>query len=177
VNVQITAELLGALLDQHGAALSLYAAQWSPNADDCVQEAFLELARQAQLPDSPVAWLYRVVRNRAISDFRASRRRAHREQLAQRLLARDGQAAACGSAENITSEEVAAALAALPDEIRETLVARTWGGLNFEQIATLMGCATSTAHRRYEAGLSALRERLEPTCPATTTMHKASPSS
>ena len=56
-------------------------------------------------------------------------------------------------------DELAAAIASLPDELREVVVARTWGGLNFEQIAELAGCSTSTAHRRYEAGLVALRQK------------------
>jgi RNA polymerase sigma-70 factor (ECF subfamily) len=55
-------------------------------------------------------------------------------------------------------------LAALDPELREVVVARTWGGLGFEQIAALVGCSTSTAHRRYLAGLAVLRERLEITC-------------
>ena len=39
------------------------------------------------------------------------------------------------------------------------IVAHLWGALTFEQIAELAGCSSSTAHRRYLAGLSALRER------------------
>jgi RNA polymerase sigma factor (sigma-70 family) len=161
----VTPELLGRLLDEHGGALALYATQWTENADDCVQEALIELARQPRTPASPVAWLYRVVRNRAISEFRSSRRR---ERLAHRLRSsgaiREGEA----PAEPIGADELAVAIASLPDELRETMVARTWGGLNFEQIAELAGCSTSTAHRRYEAGLAALRERLAERCPVTT---------
>jgi len=166
VNDRVTPELLGRLLDEHGGALALYAAQWTEGADDCVQEALIELARQPRLPESPVAWLYRVVRNRAISQFRAASRRERREQLAARLRltngeAREGEAPAEPS---IEAEELATALASLPDELREVVVARTWSGLNFEQIADLAGCSTSTAHRRYEAGLVALRQRLEQPC-------------
>lgn len=157
--------MLGRLLDEHGGALALYAAQWTENADDCVQEALIELAGQPRVPPSPVAWLYRVVRNRAISQFRSRRRREKREQLAHRLRQREGKS----SAEPIDAKELAAALDSLADELREIIVARTWGGLNFEQIADLAGCSTSTAHRRYEAGLAVLRERLQPTCPAHTT--------
>jgi RNA polymerase sigma factor (sigma-70 family) len=167
----VTPELLGRLLDEHGGALALYAAQWTENADDCVQEAFIELAGQPRAPASPVAWLYRVVRNRAISQFRSSRRREKRELLGQRLRSREtsdreGEA----PAEPIRREELAAAIASLADEIREVVVARTWGGLNFEQIAELAGCSTSTAHRRYEAGLAALRERLLGPCRTSETI-------
>jgi RNA polymerase sigma-70 factor (ECF subfamily) len=162
VDSRVTPELLGRLLDEQGGALALYAAQWTDAADDCVQEALIELARQPVAPASPLAWLYRVVRNRAISSFRSARRRERREALASRLRPRelDGE-----SAEPVfDAEELAAALEALPEELREAVVARTWGGLGFEQIAALAGCSTSTAHRRYEAGLTALRERLDVSC-------------
>jgi RNA polymerase sigma factor (sigma-70 family) len=163
----ITPELLGRLLDEQGGPLALYAAQWTAAADDCVQEALIELARQRPVPDQPVAWLYRVVRNRAISRARSARRREHHESLASRLRPSETTpryAAADRSDALAGPDELAAAVATLDDEIREVVVARTWGGLGFEQIAELVGCSTSTAHRRYVAGLAALRERLDDTC-------------
>ena len=39
-------ELLSRLLDEHGAALVLYAQQWSRSPEDVVQEAFIQLMRQ-----------------------------------------------------------------------------------------------------------------------------------
>ena len=44
-------ELLGRLLDEHGAALVLYARQWCASPDDVVQEALIQLARQPQVPE------------------------------------------------------------------------------------------------------------------------------
>ena len=160
----VTPELLGRLLDEQGGALALYAAQWTDAADDCVQEALIELAAQRELPANPVAWLYRVVRNRAISHYRSSRRREAREELAGRLRPREGDAPAEPAVDAL---ELAAALESLDEPLREAVVARTWGGLGFEQIAELAGCSVSTAHRRYEAGLAALRERLQLSCPTT----------
>jgi RNA polymerase sigma-70 factor (ECF subfamily) len=162
----ISPELLGRLLDEQGGALALFAAQWTDAPDDCVQEALIELARQRPVPDSPIAWLFRVVRNRAISRARSARRRERHESLFGRLKAREGTTRE-GEAP-AEPQEVAAALDTLPPDLREIIVARTWGGLGFEQIADLVGCSTSTAHRRYLAGLAALRERLEVTCPTTT---------
>ncbi len=175
----ITPELLGRLLDEQGGALALFAAQWTDAPDDCVQEALIDLARQRPAPDSPVAWLFRAVKNRAISRARSARRRQHHETLAGelRLLTgsvRDGAYDSAGAspsrAERLYAEpeEVAAALASLADELREVVVARTWGDLGFEDIAALVGCSTSTAHRRYIAGLAALRERLDATCHVST---------
>jgi len=162
---RITPELLSRLLDEQGGALALYAAQWTAAADDCVQEALIELARQPALPRNVMAWLYRVVRNRAISDFRAARRRMRREELAGRLRPRAGGLA---DGPGIEAAELAAALDALDEPLREVVVARIWGGLGFEDLAELAGCSTSTAHRRYEAGLVALRERLGIECQAKT---------
>src|SRR5438309_2325962 len=75
-------ELLGRLLDQHASALVLYARQWCTAPEDVVQEAFLKLVAQPKPPASPVAWLYRVVRNGALSAARAARRRRHHEAVA-----------------------------------------------------------------------------------------------
>ena len=57
-------------------------------------------------------------------------------------------------------EEVTSALRQIDEQLREVVIARIWGGLAFEQIAAVVGTSTSTAHRRYEAGLLKLRERL-----------------
>src|SRR6188472_671983 len=79
MNGPIDAEQLGRLLDEHGPALALYAAQWTDTADDCVQEALVELAKQRQSPIHVVAWLYRVVKHRALNVARSDRRRRERE--------------------------------------------------------------------------------------------------
>ena len=60
-------ELLGRLLDRHAAALELYARQLCDVPEDVVQEALIELAGQPRLPDNAAAWLYRVVRNKALA--------------------------------------------------------------------------------------------------------------
>jgi RNA polymerase sigma factor (sigma-70 family) len=163
---RISAELLGRLLDEQGGALALYAAQWTESADDCVQEALLKLADQAVAPADPVAWLFCVVRNLALNQFRAAQRRERREKLAERLLPRATESGGSGNANDEPSAaELAAAIDALPAQVKEVVIARIWGGLGFEQIAALAKCSTSTAHRRYEAGISALRATLKSSCP------------
>ena len=153
----VNPELLATLYDEHAAALELYAAQWTGSSADVVQEAFIELARQQTLPDRIVPWLYRVVRNGAISAARsASRRRKHESVAAGMNEAwfSPSQAAA------IDAQIATDALRSLPQEQREVVVARIWGGLSFEQIADVADISSSSAHRRYEAALAALRERL-----------------
>src|SRR5437588_8237759 len=70
---------LGYLIDRYLSALVLYARQWCHAPEDVVQEALIKLARQKEAPHHPVAWLYRAVRNRAISELRSERRRLNHE--------------------------------------------------------------------------------------------------
>jgi RNA polymerase sigma factor (sigma-70 family) len=156
-----TPELLGRLFDRHAAALELFARQWCDCPEDAVQEALIELAGQAPMPDDAVAWLYRVVRNKAISASRSSQRRRRHE-----TAAVGGRAAMFerSAADRIDADVAAAALQSLSIELREVVVARIWGGLTFQQIAELVGVSDSAAHRRYEAALSALRQKLRMPC-------------
>jgi RNA polymerase sigma-70 factor (ECF subfamily) len=163
---RVTPEQLGSLLARHAAALRLFAAQYlrgtaDDAADDVVQEALVQLARRRDLPDDPAAWLFRVVRNGALTTRRSAERRRRHEQ-----------SAVAGRAEwfepsveaRLDAAAAATALAELPDDVRETVVAHLWGGLTFEQIAEVVGTSSSTAHRRYEQGLAVLRQRLEEPC-------------
>jgi RNA polymerase sigma-70 factor (ECF subfamily) len=155
-------ELLARLVDRHAAALVLYARQWCAVPEDVVQEAFLKLVSQRQPPDNPVAWLYRVVRNAAVTAARTDRRRQRHETAA---AAQAPAWFANNDAGDIDGDAATAALQGLPPEEREVIVAYLWGALTFEQIGELAGCSSSTAHRRYVAGLAHLRERLHVPCP------------
>jgi RNA polymerase sigma factor (sigma-70 family) len=154
-------EILTRLLDEHASALVLYARQWCDCPEDVVQEALLALVRQSELPENVVGWIYRVVRNGAINASRQSRRRTRRE-----TTSTDGtEPWFIGSLDDrLDADEASRAMRHLPLEERETIVARLWGGLTFEEIAQLTGSSTSSVHRWYQSGLSALRERLGATC-------------
>jgi RNA polymerase sigma-70 factor (ECF subfamily) len=158
----VDAERLGELLDEHAAALELYARQWCVAPEDIVQEAFVQLARQPQVPAQVVPWLYRVVRNGALSAARAAGRRKRHEAVAASQT--ETWFVPVGFSQ-LDAQAATAALAALPLEQREAVVAHLWGGLTFEQIGELAGTSSSTAHRRYEAALESLRERLGVECP------------
>lgn len=154
-------ELLGRLLDRHAAPLELYARQLCNCADDVVQEAFVELARQPAVPAEPVLWLYRVVRNKAIDASRAVRRqKSHESQAAGQRSAwfepSPGQALDAAAATRILKE--------FPPDQREVVIARIWSGLTFQEIGELIGTTDSTAHRRYESALAALRQKLRLPC-------------
>jgi RNA polymerase sigma-70 factor (ECF subfamily) len=160
-------DLLGRLADEHAAALVLYARQWCAAPEDVVQEAFLKLVSSPRTPDNVLPWLYRVVRNAAVSAGRSERRRRRHEAVA---AARAPAWFRAAGAAGLDARAAAEALQALPAEQREVIVAHLWGGLTFEQIAGVAGCSSSTAHRWYLAGLSALRERLGVSCPNDRTM-------
>jgi RNA polymerase sigma factor (sigma-70 family) len=164
-------DALGRLLDAHGAGLALYARQWCAAPEDAVQEAFLKLAARADAPPDAVSWLYAVTRNLARTAGRSERRRRHHEAAAARKPNWFAPVEGAG----LDAEAAAAALAGLPPEERETVVARIWGGLSFEQIGHLLGASAATAHRRFAAGLALLRERLRVPCPTSRSIPNSPP--
>lgn len=155
-------ERLGALFDAHAASLVLCARQWcdASGAEDVVQEAFLSLARQGNTPRNVAAWLYRTVRNGSISAQRSSSRRRRREGVAA-----VAEAWFASTDDLVDAQTATRLLEGLPAEQREAVVARTWGGLSFDQVAQLQGCSPATAFRRYRDGLATLQERMNRPCP------------
>jgi RNA polymerase sigma factor (sigma-70 family) len=152
----IAPEELGRLYRRHAPALRLYARQWAAGGEDLVHDAFVALARQARPPDRVLPWLYRVVRNAALADRRAAARRRRREAAAGAPEAWFSRAD-----DRLDATAAAGMLGELPLDRREVIVARLWGGLTFEEVARLVGCSLPTAHRRYQAGLTELQERLD----------------
>jgi RNA polymerase sigma factor (sigma-70 family) len=152
----IAPEELGRLYREHAPALRLYVWQLPGGDEDLVQEAFIKLAQQSPPPDRALPWLYQVVRNAALSASRGEARRRRRQ---NRVSA---SAVWFASADDgIDGRDAARLLAEVPLEQREVVVARIWGGLTFDEAAQLVGCSLATTHRRYQAGLAAIRERLE----------------
>ncbi len=161
----MTARQFADLVDAHAAALVLFARQWCAAPEDVVQDALCKLAEQPATPADPVAWLYRVVRNRAIDTGRSDRRRQRREAAASRPVHWFAEPAVDG----LDAGAAVAALEGLPAEQREVIVARLWGGMTLEQAAAVAGCSVSSAHRRFEAGIAALRQKLGVPCPTDPT--------
>ena len=123
------------IIDAHFAPLLLYARQWdATSAEDLVQEAFLKLLRHSHkkcCPDNVAAWLFQVVRNGAVSQFRKNKRREKHERdltAARITWSEPAQESA------IESAELAAMLDQLPLEQRELVILRIWGGLSFDRV-------------------------------------------
>ncbi len=156
-------EQVAELVDRYAAPLALYARQWCACPEDVVQTAFLKLVQLHTPPVKLVAWLYRVVRNGAIDASRSARRRHKYEAAAadhapQWFVPGDDPT-------GLDARAAAEALAELPVETREIIVAHLWGGLTFEQIAQTVDSSAATCYRRFAAGLEMLRHQLGALCP------------
>ncbi len=148
---------LGELLDRHGAALALYASHWTNNAEDCVQEALVQLAGQQPQPDRPVAWLYRAVKHKALNQRRGESRRRNREQQAwqRRLHAMAGES---------TRTDLLDAVASLPQLRREVMMLKIWGALTFAEMEDVLGRSASTLQREYSKGIHQLQKQWGEPC-------------
>lgn len=145
-------------MDRHGAALSLYARQWCHAPEDAVQEALIELLRQVHVPDNPVAWLYKVVRCRAMNLARSEHRRAGHQRRAGEQRARWFMPAEDTEDEPVDWEPL---LMRLPRLEREIVVARIWGELSLQETGDLVGLPTSSVHRHYYRALSKLERMID----------------
>ena len=152
------------LYRDHAAALVLYARQWCRAPDDALQEAMLALAKCDPLPHDPVAWLYTATKRRAMNIARGeSRREQHHTRAVEeqsQWFALPDHNTGSSQAEEL-ADAVVAGLETLDEDDRELVVARVWGNLAFEQLGQLLGCSTSSAHRRYQAALAKLRSVVE----------------
>lgn len=155
--------MLVALFDAHGARLVLYARQWldRSEAEDVVQDAFISLLTAHQQPEHAKAWLYKAVRNAAISAVRSGGRRRTRERFI--ALAR-GELFEHKVVDLIDAAAAEKALATLPHTQREIVVLRIWGQMTLSQVAETVGLAVSSVHDAYRSALSALRQAMEKPC-------------
>jgi RNA polymerase sigma-70 factor (ECF subfamily) len=123
-------------------------------AEDVVQDAFLKLLSEKPFPDSPKAWLYRVVRNGAID---RKRRESRYRNISERL---DDWFEPVAD-EPFDGEALTTALESLDGDLREIIVAKIWSGLTFREIAELTERPISSVHLDYQRGIETLRKLLE----------------
>jgi len=156
-------DAVAAMYAAHSRALLLYARQWADDAaaEDVVQRVFLRLLADGRLPAEPRTWLFRCVRNEAISAARSQKRRDRREQSA---ATGPGSWFVARPEDRIDAQAAQQVLLALPQPQREVVTLRIWSGLTFGEIAQITGMPISTVHGHYYAALAALRQRLESPC-------------
>jgi RNA polymerase sigma-70 factor (ECF subfamily) len=141
----------------------LLAAAWGmlgsqPEAEDAVQEVFLNLVRSraalAEVQDLQ-AYLFTSLRHAAA---RRWNRRQREQPFADAAVAEPSAPPAGPSDERLARLE--RALLALPPEQREVLALKIDGSLTFAEIAAAVGISANTAASRYRYALEKLRERL-----------------
>lgn len=132
-------------------------------AEDVMHDVFATLLKETwRLGDgaSVLPLLVVSVRNGALDLLRRRTRRQTRE---LEHAERSASPAADPSLHSAQAEEVERLLlqiSRLPDDLKETLSLRAWGGLTFEEIAEMQKVTKSTAHTRFNQALDRLRRDL-----------------
>ncbi|MEQ8764453.1 MAG: sigma-70 family RNA polymerase sigma factor [Planctomycetota bacterium] len=127
-------------------------------AEDLTQDCFLTLLKRRIVPAVPIAaWLHRVATNRAISWLRSSESRSRREE----ATAHPEPASDLDPAWVEARTRIDAEIEALPDELREPLVAHFLGGQTHEEISAARGVPRRTVSHRIGRALEQVRARLQ----------------
>jgi RNA polymerase sigma-70 factor (ECF subfamily) len=143
-----------------------FALQLAGNRDDAmdiVQEAYLRLHgrwAECERPDKAVAWLYTIVRNLAIDHLRWRARRAEAG-IDDSLHASAQQGPEEDAARNQRMRRLWAAIAGLPPEQREILLLRDWHGLNYSEVAEVLGLSIGTVSSRIHHARQRVRAAME----------------
>lgn len=148
--------------DEHAGALLLYARQVCRrrvDAEDALQEGFLGFWRGKANAQDPRAYLFRCVRNAALSRARHERGRRRREAAVARPDVFHP-----ASTDDDLDGMLRARLDQLPVEQREVVVLKVWGGLTFRQIGEVMAASLHTTASRYRYALKALRRQIPEGC-------------
>jgi RNA polymerase sigma-70 factor (ECF subfamily) len=153
----IDAAALAEIWDDCADRLLLIARSVGGPAEDAVQEAFVALARQSQVPDDPMAWLVRVTRNQLLQWQRSQQRRRQRETVACQLNWFQG--GTLDVERRLDARQVTAALSRLSSPEREIIVMHLWGELTFETIGRILEVSRASAHRSFHQGLASLRNQ------------------
>jgi RNA polymerase sigma-70 factor (ECF subfamily) len=144
------------------APLVLYARQFLDHAaaEDVAHDAFVSLMAQSREPDDVRAWMFRAVRNAAISRKRAWWRRMRRERVVSETRGEMFESRIDDLIDARLAEE---SLRMLPPEQREVVVLRIWAQMTFAEIAGVVGTSLSTVHDRFRQALATLKRELEKT--------------
>jgi RNA polymerase sigma factor (sigma-70 family) len=147
------------IVRRYGSALRSYAAAIvsSQRADDVTQDAFTKAYLALRDSDKEIKlrpWLYRIVRNTALSDIRD--RPPQMAALTEAYAAGDGPEEMTERREEIKG--LLAGLQSLPEPQRAAIVMRELEGLSHEQIAASLGLSGGAVRQSIYRARRALRE-------------------
>jgi RNA polymerase sigma factor (sigma-70 family) len=131
----------------------------SSSADDVVQDAWVAALTRPAAVREPGAWLAGVVRHMSRRQARSDERRQRRETAAARSHLVPSAAELVERSE--LQERLSAAVRALDEPYRSTVLLHYAEGLSLEQIATNQGVPASTVRTRLARALERLRARLD----------------
>ncbi|MGW1725637.1 RNA polymerase sigma factor [Streptomyces sp. NPDC002306] len=165
-------ENFAAAYREHYWAVSRYVARRLAERTHEVEEVVAEVftvawRRRADLPPSPLPWLYGVARNCLANTVRGHGRR-------RRLLDRLGndetahrRHVTAGPDTEAPGGWVREALARLSPADQEVLRLTAWEELGVEEVAVVLGCGTRAASMRLHRARQRLRAEIDRMCPAT----------
>ena len=135
-------------------------------AEDVVHGVFERLLRgDRETPENAAGYLYRAVRNAALNSRRDTSRVTGLEESC--FVHRGGNREAALALQK--------SLASLPEEQREIVIMKTWGGLTLEESAAALQISPNTAASRYRYALNKLREQLLPNTAERATTSRRQP--
>ena len=168
------ASAVAALYDRHARALYSFVhhiLRDTAEAEDILQEVFLRVWEKAATYDpvlgSPMAWLVRIARNRAIDKVRSRRSRPVTQSADETLDERLFDAVApAPDPERATSESeqqraLAGALSRLAPEQRVLIEQAFFMGYTQSELAERFGLPLGTVKTRIRTGMLAMREHLQ----------------
>lgn len=147
------------LYREHGPALLLFALSITgerSRAQDAVHQVFLKLMERGDLSRATdkKAYLFGCVRNHTLNE--------HKRQDRYAPLDTESAWFSPPQTDYAGEENLRRALAALPDDQRQVVVLKVWGGLTFSQIGDLLEVSLNTATSRYRYALGKLRDAMLP---------------
>jgi RNA polymerase sigma-70 factor (ECF subfamily) len=172
-------QLMAAYVAGDGAAFRIIFERYAPlllramlrelyvreEANDLVQQTFLQLHR-ARTDFDPgqklKPWVFTIAMNLKREYFRRKKRRPERSLEAETA---EPAVAALGAAQVEARRTLARALAGLPDDQREVIELHWFDGLEFPEVAVVVGASTSAVKVRAHRGYVRLRQALGDTAP------------
>jgi RNA polymerase sigma-70 factor, ECF subfamily len=145
------------------------------DAEDLVQETYLKAYRAFhtfQEGTNLKAWLYRILTNTYINQYRAKKRRPDETDLEEvedlylyrRLGGLEGATAGRSAEEelldHLTSEEVKAAIESLPEQFRMAVLLADVEGFAYKEIAEILDIPIGTVMSRLHRGRKAMQKQL-----------------
>lgn len=150
---------------------ALYLTSDRAEADDLVQETFLKAYRffdSFERGTNARAWLHRIMRNTYINEYRRIKRQPNIVEYDEQISAYQMVPASENrkrevfekSVEDIFEDEVAAAIAGLPEKFKTVVVMRDVEDLPYEEIAEALDLPVGTVRSRLHRARALLFDRL-----------------